>query len=382
MTEADVAEAAQSRQREDPSQTSLSLEAMLSLGIVDETLTCMYEVMHLMQDFKIYIQVQKDKGQPLYRWSTYNGYYAIRQAVRKLAETSGKLKRCELSKDDAMFSLRQATKLSLVVSRIAIYAMSLMSVKCDTCIDEIEASNLSEESKVRAKVTVTNELRRLIKHCTETTAQIYGTTDALRASIHTGETEKGMDLPTTLTLVRESEARATRKNWVWTVAVLLLGVTAGVSTSLIPAHLHSQDQGFASSQVIQKQQAELQRQQVTLHKQQITLREQQAAFQTLTSSKLQTIQKHQEQLAVDTQALTDRFDNLVESLGPTDDHGRYFARTEDDPILSAHDEKTLRKAIDQTRSQLKELDKKVLFMRKDFQYAEIRLEKRLNRLGH
>lgn len=345
----------------------------------DDILKYMYEVNNHMAEFGEFIQAQKNEDKPLYNWAKYTKYDAASYAVTRLDEAAARLEPVHLPRDDIKACLGKATQFSLCISRVVVAAMGAMGEKFDTCIDEIEDSDLSVEGKASAKAFVTGELKELVTHCSRTTSRVYSALDLLRESLFVDESSRDLDFASIKKLMYDSEdrLRASHKTSVWTTIALVLGTVALVVTGLVAAHL-SGPVGFdlaLKSETYGN----------GMFTQVVDLVQRTQAVTNLTndiySIKLQDIDRRYKELEVISEAHGSRIDNLVESLGPTNEEGTYYTsmRNPDQEIPSKVN-RHIRKLSDSSNRDLVRLHQEMENMRKNINRMDTRLTERLDKV--
>ncbi|KAF1841872.1 uncharacterized protein K460DRAFT_266946, partial [Cucurbitaria berberidis CBS 394.84] len=359
-------------------QTNKLFEVQRVCHVADEMLSRMYEVKNHMAEFEAYIQTQKDENKPLYQWAKYTGYRAISRAISGLDEAATLFEPVHLPKEDVKVYLRKATQFSLSVSKVAVFAMGVMGAKFDTCIDEIEESDLSVEGQVNAMKLVTAELKKLVKHCTRATGRVYATLDLLRESLTVEGTDRELDIPSIQKLISESEAqrRASRKSWIWTAAGILLSAATSAAIGITAAHLGPAGFDLALNSNGRGN---------GLYAQVVDLVQRTQAVTNLTgeiySVKLQDIDDRYQELASLSEAHGLRIDNIVDALGPSNTEGLYYSTTPkpDYPVPDAvyHH---IRKISDNTGQHMQRLYHDMEQMRKNINRMDLRLIKRLEKV--
>ncbi|CAO2657523.1 Nn.00g036490.m01.CDS01 [Neocucurbitaria sp. VM-36] len=344
-------------------QTDRRLEPQDLHRAVDHVLDRMHDVKTKMAMFEVYIQVQKDDNKPLYQWDQYSGYALLTRAISELVEATAKVKPCHLPKEDVKVYLRTATHSSLFVSKVAAFAMSVMGEKVDTCIDEIEESDMSAEGRRMAKTLVLAELKVLIKHSTRATRHIYAALDVLQQSLTT-EADRNLAIVSIKEIKSKSDVQrhSTYVNLVWAMVGLVLGV--GLTACLCRQAgaklvLSSREQGNGPCSYLD-----------FVHRTQVVTNLTGEVYSMIRHD----IHNRYQEVAAITEANTLRIDNLVDALGPTNEEGVYYSAM---PKLdytvpdSVHQE--IRKMSDNAAREMKQ-------MRKNINRMDLRLTKRIDKI--
>ncbi|KAH7402475.1 hypothetical protein BKA66DRAFT_564390 [Pyrenochaeta sp. MPI-SDFR-AT-0127] len=365
---------------ETPLNFTLSEKAQRQGHVIEEILEHMFEVKNHMTAFEEYIEAQKNENMALYQWPRYTRYGVVSDAVTGLDEATGRLEPICLPQKDVKACLRKATQFSLCVSKAAVVAMGVVGDKFDTCIDDIENSELSAEAKANAKALVTSELNKLVKHCTRTTGRVYAALDRLRESLSNDAAGPDLDIAGIKKLISHSEDRltASHKSWAWIVVVFIMGAVASAITGLAAAHLY----GPAGFDLVLKSGAHGN----SIYTQVLNLVQRTQAVTDLTgeiySIELQKINQRYKELEAISLAHGLRIDNLVESLGPTNEEGTYYS-SKPNPSQDGlgSDYHRIRKASDNSNRDLLRLQQDLELMRKNINRMDIRLTKRLDRIS-
>jgi hypothetical protein len=346
--------------------------------VADSIVGYMAEVEETMMHFERYIQIQNEDNKALYKWVKFDGYRSITRAIRELDDAVAKFEPVALPIAHVKMYLSRATQYSLSVSRVAVFAMGVMSDKSALCIDEIEESLLSDEGKVNAQYLITIELKKLLKHCAKATDRVYAALDLLRKTLLIDESYKDPDISAIKQILAESEARLSppRKSWLWTAAGLTLGAMMSAAIGLAGAHLYGPG-GFALKTNPDSMHAVLD----LVHRAQ--------AVTNLTgeicSVKLEDLGQRYKELEDASESHGLRIDNLVEALGVPNDEGTYFSSTskpmsEVDSEVSADVRSCIRKISDDADRQIERLHGEMEMMRKNIHRMDIRLTKRLDKV--
>lgn len=340
----------------------------------------MAEVEEAMMHFEQYIRVQNDDNKALYQWVKFDGYRSITRAIKDLDDAVAKFEPVALPIAHVKMYLNRATQYSLSVSRVAVFAMGVMSDKSALCIDEIEESLLSDQGKVNAQRLITIELKKLLKHCAKATDRVYAALDLLRKTLLIDELHKNPDI-SVIKKLAESDARLspTRKSWLWTAAGLTLSAMANAAISLAGAHLYRPG-GFDLA---------LKTNPDGMHAQVLDLVHRAQAVTNLTgeiySVKLEDLGQRYKKLEDASESHGLRIDNLVDALGVPNDQGTYFSSTsKPTPELNCdvpdNVRSNIRKISDDADRQLERLHSEMETMRKNMHRMDIRLTKRLDKV--
>ncbi|KAF1942183.1 hypothetical protein EJ02DRAFT_434227 [Clathrospora elynae] len=360
-----------------PPHTKLSAKAQHLCRVADEMLSYMAEVEETMQQFQEYVQSQKDDSKPLYKWTKYNGYRSISRAISELDEAADKFEPVHLPSAYVHMYLSRATKFSLSVSKIAVFAMGIMSEKSATCIDEIEESELSADGKTNAKALITNELKKLLKYCARATDRVYAALDLLRRAMLIDGSHQTTDISIIKKLISDSEGRmaASRKSCLWTIPGLILGAAASTAIGITAAHLYGSN-GFDlalkgnDDGVYARVMDLVQRTQVVTN-----------LTGEVYSIKLQDIEQRCKEIEGASESYALRIDNLVEALGVPNEEGTYFSSTPKPEYQVPNDIRAhIQKMADDADHEFGRLHKEMEQMRKNVNRMDIRLTKRLDRV--
>jgi hypothetical protein len=340
----------------------------------------MAEVEEAMMHFEQYIRVQNDNNKPLYQWVKFDGYRSITRAIKDLDDTVAKFEPVALPIAHVKMYLSRATQYSLSVSRIAVFAMGVMSDKSALCINEIEESLLSDEGKVNAQRLITIELKKLLKHCAKATDRVYAALDLLRKTLLIDELHKNPDI-SVIKKLAESEPRLSppRKSWLWTATGITLGAMASAAIGLAGAHLYGPG-GFDLALTTNPD---------GMHAQVLDLVHRAQAITNLTgeiySVKLEDLDQRYKELENASESHGLRIDNLVDTLSVLNDEGTYFSSTsKPTPELNCdvpdNVRSNIRKISDDADRQLERLHSEMETMRKNMHRMDIRLTKRLDKV--
>jgi len=343
----------------------------------------MKKVEEAMVQFQQYIQSGKDGNKPLYKWSKFHGYHIISRTIADLDEATTKLEPVHLPRIQVKIYLSRATQISLAVSQIAVFAMGVMSDKSANCIDEIEDSPLSAEIKGSAQSLVTNELKKLLKHCARATDRVYAALDLLRKSLNIDESYQNPDVSLVKELVAEREARlrSSSTSWLWKAAGIMLGAATSAAIGLTAARVHGVG-SFGLESVYPSSSS--------VHTQVMNLIHRAQAVTNLTGEvytiKLEDLVQRYKDLADASESHGLRIDNLVEALGVPNEQGTYFSppHSNSTPKIDCQVPDDVRAYVQKLSAdadrQLERLHSEMELMRKNIHRMDIRLTKRLNKV--
>lgn len=141
-----------------------------------------------MEELKEHTNSQLAKDKPLYLWQSYHGYSDLEQAIGSLTTAVANLEPVKLPECQTRVYRCRAREYSTAISTMAIFILGHMNTKCDTCIDEIEASNLDAKNKQEANSDITSQVGKLLKYCSHATSSTWEAFDRLEASLTTRAT--------------------------------------------------------------------------------------------------------------------------------------------------------------------------------------------------
>lgn len=329
-----------------------------------------------------YIKAQNEDKKPLYQWARFDGYRVVSRALTRLDRAVAKFEKVRLPVAFVKTYLSRATQISLTVSQAAVFSMGVMGEKAASCIDEIEESTLSAEGKVNAQAVITEELKKLLKHCAKATDRVYTTLDLLRNSLHIDKSNDDADISMLKVLVAESQARLNtpRKSWFCSGARIILGAATSAVIALTVAHLYNTG-GFELAHQTNPN---------SMHSQVISLVQRAQAVTNLTgeiySIKLEDLGQRYKELEAASESHGLRIDNLVEALGVPNEDGTYFsskAKADVPPEIDCRVENgypCFLKASAEADSQVERLRRELELMRKNIHRMDIRLMKRLDKV--
>ena len=339
-----------------------------------------------MMRFQQYIKEQNNYNKPLFKWNKFD-YQAIRHALVDLDEAVSKFEATSLPPSYVKYYLARATRLSLSVSQIAVFAMGIISEKTANCVDEIEESLLSAVDKADAQTRITGELQNLLKWCANATSRVYAALDLLRNTLHIDNLYQNPDIPITKEIVAESEARLATpgKSFWWNLVGVVLGAAASAALSLTAAHIDR----TGSLDLAPKADLNVS----DIHSQVLDLIHRTQAIGNITGEihtiKLEDLSHRYTELAAVSEAHGLRIDNLVEALGVPNEQGTYFSSISKADTLPKQECQTpddirsyvLRISEDAVR-QMERLHNEMELMRRNVNLMDIRLTKRINRVDH
>ena len=350
----------------------------------------MFETEICMSKFQAYVKIQVNENKPLYQWMEYDHYDIMDATISELDETVGSLEPVYLPRKHIGVYLKQATQLSLAVSKAAVFAMKVsriafethksvladtlsttqvMSQKSSTCFAEIEASRLSSQDKDEAKIFVTNELEKLVHYCTRATSSVYTALDLLRESLLLEEDDEAAD--------NESSLPTQRKGWFWKVAAIVLGASASVALGFHAADLCRMT-NFDIARNCNNMEHDLFGELADLFQRTQSVMN---LSSEVYSVKMQHVDQHYKALEAITEAQGMRIDNLVESLGPTNDEGLYFSKTSkanvDAPENNQHRED---KVSESMKIEVQRLRLEMEKVRRNMNLVDLRLTRRLDKV--
>jgi hypothetical protein len=342
--------------------------------VAESILGSMNEVEGAMVQLYEYVKAQNQEKKLLYQWSRFDGYRVINRALADLDGMVAKLEEVYLPMGVLKSYLSRATQISLTVSQIAVFSMGVMGEKVASCIDEIEESNLSAEGKVQAQTVITEELKKLLEHCAKATDRIYTALDMLRNSLHINESNQNADISVIKELIAGSEARLSnrRKSWLWNVTKVVLGAVTSATITIAAAQFYSTS-GFDLAQQANTN---------SMHSQVVSFVQRAQAVTNLTGEiypiKLEDLDRRYKELEGASESHGLRIDNLVEALGVPNADGTYYSSMPKPDCQAPSDISWISADADR---QIERLRSELETMRKNIHRMDIRLMKRLDKVG-
>ncbi|KNG47343.1 hypothetical protein TW65_05894 [Stemphylium lycopersici] len=374
------------QEREAPLFKDLCFRVGRLCSVADEMIDRIVGVEAAMIRFQQYIKKQNNYNKPLFKWTKYD-YQAIRSALVDLDETVSTFEATSLPPSYVKYYLERATRLSLSVSQIAVFAMSIMSKKTANCVDEIEGSLLSATDKADAQTRITGELQDLLRWCANATSRVYAALDLLRNTLSIDDLYRNPDIPITKEIVAESEARlAIPRQSFWCKFVkIVLGAAASAAIGLTAAHI------YRTSSLDLAPKASLNTEYA--HTRILGLIHRTQAIGNITGEihtiKLEDLSHGYTELAAASEAHGLRIDNLVEALGAPNEQGTYFSSIPEADTLPKAECQTpddirsyVRRVSEDTFRQMERLHNEMELMRRNVNLMDIRLTKRINKLDH
>jgi hypothetical protein len=322
-------------------------EATLPRNAVDDIVDRLETVEKRMNEFRAFIQAQKDLGKPLHEWNTYGGYPVLGTAVSELEKSTAKFKRARIPKDRLAASIARANHYSTSVSRAAVDILAMINTKAEDYMDEMETSTLNEDAKNQTNALIIEEVQKLIEHSTRAAEHVWRATDLLRAC---------------------KERRIYNKDWTWSAAATamtaFIAATVGIAATQvngpsIPSSTHN------------------------MLPQILDIVERTQTMTNLTSQiyniKLQNIDQRYTDLSALSKSHSIRIDKLVEALGPPNSEGTYYGsmpKTTEDSTCGAR----LQKVSMDLGLQLQRQQENLAQMRKDMNRMGLRLTQKVEQL--
>ncbi|KAJ4374005.1 hypothetical protein N0V83_002744 [Neocucurbitaria cava] len=262
----------------------------------------LYELRNSMESLKTHIDAQILDNKPLCKWAKFEGYPALGHAISALVSDMKEFASLKLPKGIMEIYHKHATQVSLSVSHAAMFAMNKMAAK-------LEESDQPAEEPRNAMKYVAKELEMLLKHCTRATASVYLAVDALHERLV--EANQDLDITNFKKLVLKSAAkeRAPYNNCMWVRVAIILGAVVGILTGLAAVHLFGRagfDMALRSNDLNNDMYA------------QVLRLVQRTRAVTNGTKDVYTA------LIQDIEAVGQCLDNIVDSLGPTNQNGRYY----------------------------------------------------------
>lgn len=275
-----------------------------------------------------------------------------------------------------MLFFNGAVKNSISISNTAQIAFETMNHKIVSCFEEVDQSTLSEEAKDIAKTEITGEVTKLMKHTTESTRSVYAALDLLLKLFYQ-DIEKGplnlVDVILTEQGLYKGKIGAKKTLWpMWKImttgfllfimAVTLLGALNHVFDRRMLCFENPQQATGASH--FGKMIYYLQTTDVARRYQNKVV---QARLRKL-DSRCKSIEEANECIGA-------RLDNIVESLGPPNEDGMYFSKSNTFPGNKQSDALILN-----LQKQNDKLSEEVIQLRKHIHRVDLRLTKDVEKL--
>jgi hypothetical protein len=325
----------------------ITTQALMLRHSGDDVVSCLVVVDKHMRDFQRFIENSK----PLYQFSKYTEYAALGSAVSKLEAAIARFQSARLPQESLAASVAQAISSSTSISDAVRTVFAALRDKTNSHIEEMEKSTLDEKAKLSAGAALTNELQTLVKQTLRVAEQVWRATD----------------------LLREYELKRTQyKNWAWSVAGTVMTATIAAVVGVITAHLYDPAgldlfsmTGSTSS----------------MYSQVLGLVERTQAITNLTGDiytfKLQDVEQRYNDLATLSESYGLRIDNLVDGLGPPNEHGTYYNSSKDDEKAC---ESRIRTVSDSLSRQLHRQLEGMKALRKNMNRMDIRLTRSIEKM--
>ena len=346
----------------------------------------MSRVLEEMTKYLDYILSQGVQLKPLYQWDPYHGYDASISAIHSL-ERAVRALRAEHSTENIILPeeyirmcRRGGRQLSTSISKAAGHIMRTMRKRSENCTDEIEASPLDDIGKTEAIAGIMHELEKVIQYCVGATNHTWQAFDLLEERLIADELDKSMRDFLAKRIIEASEAhnRSPPKTGFWKAAISIVGVSIGVAIIFAAANMYSPG-GFSPA-------TEVSAHGDSLHTDFLSMVERTQHIANLTnrahSAHFQDMNQRYKYLEVASQHQSLRIDNIVESLGPPNEVGTYYSSW---PQLEHRFSEAARQSVGTVATELEDQLKRLRYdlksLRRNVDNMDIRLTKRLDKLG-
>jgi hypothetical protein len=313
----------------------------------NDIVSCLAAVDQHMCDFQRFIENDK----PRYQFSKYTEYATLGAAVSKLEEAITRFQSSRLPQDSLAAGVTRATSSSTSISKAAQFVLAALKDKTNNHIEEMEKLTLDEEARISANVAITNEVQTLLKQITRVVEHVWRATDLLRECRH---------------------KRSQYKYWAWSATGTVMTATIAAVVGVIIAHLY----GPAGLDLVSMSGST-----PSMYLQVLGLVERIQAVTNLTGEiytmKLQDVEQRYNDLASLSESHGLRIDNLVDSLGPPNDHGIYYNSTKDDNKIC---ESRIRTVSESLNRQLHRQHKEMEDLRKNMNRMDIRLTRNIEKV--
>lgn len=320
--------------------------------VADTMLTELKNVKQQMRRLLRYIEAQTDEDKPLYHWAAYDGYPALNTAVSKLRKAMTKFKAPRLPQEYLSKRLTCATDFSLSVSTCSADALAAMNKKTTEYMDAMEASTLNEDSKAQANAVITEEVCKLLEHCTSATGTVWQATDLLRKC---------------------KEQQAIVRGWAWSASATAMTAFVATVVSLAttyfygPAYLDMFPARAGGPAVYSKIVDLVQQTQVVTN-----------LTGELYKIKMQDVDLKYDDLSALSQAHGLRIDGIVDGLGPPNQQGTYYVSTTKSDDGSC--ESRIQNVSKDLQSQLQRQQQELELMRKNMHRMDVRLTRGIEKV--
>ena len=336
--------------------------------IADQILTQMGVVVKEMGELEEYTRKHITKDSPLYLLQKYHGYRNLKQAICSLATTVADIEPTNLPGGQARFYRCRAREYSTAISKMAIFILGQMNIKCDSCIDEIESSDLDAETQQEAKSRVTSQVAKVLKYCSLATSRTWEAFDRLEASCMCETTDSVNTAIAPESLGQELVSRIATSSYMHGIPVLILFI----------CYVYALFQQKQSPVTLAKR-----HQSLDICAQTLQLVERIHAVTNLTGEihniQLADLNTRYQALETVAESCGLRIDNLVDALGVPDEQGNYRSSVpEMEPKLSGDIMQRVEKMEGHVERRLQRLQMEMEQMRKNVNRMDIRLTKRMD----
>jgi hypothetical protein len=313
----------------------------------NDIVSCLAAVDKHMCDFQRFIENDK----PRYQFSNYTEYATLGAAVSKLEEAITRFQSSRLPQESLAVGVTRATSSSTSISKAAQSVLAALKDKTNNHMEEMEKSTLDEEAKISANVAITNEVQTLLKQTTRVVEHVWRATDLLR---------------------EYRQKRTQYKYWAWSATGTVMTATIAAVVGVIVAHLY----GPAGMDLVSMSGST-----PSMYSHILGLVERTQAVTNLRGEiytmKLQNLEQRYNDLASLSESSGLRIDNLVDSLGPPNDHGTYYNSTKDDHKVC---ESRIRTIFDSLNRQLHRQHEEMEALRKNMNRMDIRLTRSIEKV--
>ncbi|KAI8937819.1 hypothetical protein NX059_005513 [Plenodomus lindquistii] len=366
--------------------------------LADAVLANMKRLQTALEALKEHINTQLSgpKAKSLHEWDPYTDYRNLSTAADSLAYTVLQFVPSHLPETTASSYRRRARLYSTSTSHLAIFILNHTNQKCSTCLADLDTSDLSADAKQAAQTQMTSEVSKLLDHCSRATTRVWCAYDTMEASLQpTLSQEIAATVDATVrravASMREEYANkekldyehykathhSTRTHVLQTLFWIVVTAASFYSTaqSLFPAAFIPPL--YTPSSQMQAQAG------AHLYHQTLELVERTNAITNLTGElydiQLQDLNTRYKALELSAEDTSLRIDNLVDALGVPNELGNYYVAAQDGGSEGMR--RRVEKMQEDVEGRLQRLQDDIKQMRKGIQRMDIRLTKRLDKVG-